>query len=185
MMSATLKETGAGRDAATTADAAAAALPKTLEEFVERAIADTPGLSPEGAEVIRQRVSPWYVYYRRNAPWIVDALDFAEDNDEIRWLQQYFRETLAGYLTGFYNLEHIYFSVEMVYIGYLEEFVRIEREKEARKTRELREQEFEPAPSLLTLVEPDAQARPGKKAGKAQPPDAEPQSGFEQFGLFG
>ncbi|MCA1616466.1 MAG: hypothetical protein LC800_20700 [Acidobacteria bacterium] len=174
-------------------------LPRTLREFVDRAIEDTPALIAEQIALIRERVEYWFVYYDRTVfSWLL-GLAFA-DTEEIRRLQQYYRETLEGFVTGWNNIEHVFYGVEMVMIGYLNEYVRLGREENARREREERERLYEtfradetPAPSL-----PDAPQSADESEGEAPPrrpngpgrkapapaPAARP-TDTGQFGLFG
>lgn len=104
-------------------------LAKTLQEFAESAIADTKTLTPEQIRLIKTTLEPLYDHYRPNPPFIVDALDTLGDTEEVRSSEKYFRETLEGYVTGWNTLNHVYYALSAVYIGFVNEYVRIEREK--------------------------------------------------------
>lgn len=166
-----------------------------LKDFVERAIADTVGLSTEQADAIREKVAYWYAYYGRSIGWF--KLDFA-DTEETRRVHAFFRESLRDFVAGIDNLNHVFYSVEMVIICLLKEYTRVqieerlkaEQQQSARSTASAAE---EAPPSLHPIEQaPDeeqtAQPKSPKKkraataAPKVQAP-AQPTS--DQISLFG
>ena len=103
-------------------------LPSTLEAFVEQAITNTVGLTPEQADAIRVRVAPWYEYHRTRPPYLSDALNFpGADPKEVQRLKDFLGEVLAGLVTGFHSIEGVYYGVNEVMRGYIKEYLRVAR----------------------------------------------------------
>lgn len=103
-----------------------------LKTFVESAISDTPELCDEQIDSIRERLQYWYEYYGKHLSFM--PLDFT-DTEETRWLHQYFRQTLSSFITGWDTLEHVYWSVEALMIGFYNEYTRLAIEQRERSER--------------------------------------------------
>jgi hypothetical protein len=160
---------------------------------VESALADTTALSTEQVEAVRTRVHDWYIYYGRTLPWL--TLDFAE-TDELKWNHEYFRNTLKGFVTGYFSIDHVYYAVEMVMISTLKEHTRLaieerlrtEAAEEALKYAAPRKTEGTP---LIVSDKKEPREKPTKSAKKPAPtkttvvPLPTEQDVKEQFGLFG
>jgi hypothetical protein len=163
-----------------------------LKDFVESAIADTPGLSDAQAEAIRVKVAGWYFYYGRNLSWL--KLDFA-DTEETRWNHQYFRETLTAFVDGIDTLDHVFYSIEMVMIAFLKEHTRLAIEERLNSERNLQHtsrkepdkdsaaQAEDLSPEMIERAEPPAQKKSPRQTKKSPPPAEQPS--LDQFSLFG
>jgi hypothetical protein len=178
------------------------AIHQELQGFIEDAIADTKELTPEQAQIIREKVQPWLLIYGDRLSWF--SFKKLPDTEEVRWNHEYFRLQLREFLAGSINLECIYYAVEMVMIGFLNEKIRLGREQRISEEQEERDQlnpgteetdacltfvtdeqdNSVPQPAMYNqMLKPKRTQYPPRSEESQKPDMAE--AAQQQFGLFG